>query len=32
MQHRPLGRSGIDIPPIMFGGNVFGWTVVPVAR
>jgi aryl-alcohol dehydrogenase-like predicted oxidoreductase len=26
MQHRPLGRSGIDIPPIMFGGNVFGWT------
>jgi aryl-alcohol dehydrogenase-like predicted oxidoreductase len=23
---RPLGRSGIDLPPIVFGGNVFGWT------
>jgi aryl-alcohol dehydrogenase-like predicted oxidoreductase len=26
MQHRTLGRSGITIPPLMFGGNVFGWT------
>ena len=24
---RPLGRSGIDIPPLVFGGNIFGWTV-----
>jgi aryl-alcohol dehydrogenase-like predicted oxidoreductase len=24
---RPLGRSGIEIAPLMFGGNVFGWTV-----
>ena len=23
---RPLGRSGISIAPLMFGGNVFGWT------
>jgi aryl-alcohol dehydrogenase-like predicted oxidoreductase len=27
MQMRPLGRSGLSIPPIIFGGNVFGWTV-----
>lgn len=26
MKHRPLGRSGLSIAPIMFGGNVFGWT------
>jgi aryl-alcohol dehydrogenase-like predicted oxidoreductase len=26
MQHRHLGRSGIAIPPLMIGGNVFGWT------
>lgn len=26
MQQRKLGRSGIDIAPIVFGGNVFGWT------
>jgi aryl-alcohol dehydrogenase-like predicted oxidoreductase len=24
---RPIGRSGIAIMPLMFGGNVFGWTV-----
>jgi aryl-alcohol dehydrogenase-like predicted oxidoreductase len=24
--HRPLGRSGIELPPLVFGGNVFGWT------
>lgn len=26
MDPRPLGRSGISIPPLMLGGNVFGWT------
>lgn len=26
MQQRTLGRSGIDIAPIVFGGNVLGWT------
>ncbi len=26
MQLRPLGRSGLSIPPLVFGGNVFGWT------
>lgn len=26
MEHRPLGRSGLSIPPLMVGGNVFGWT------
>jgi aryl-alcohol dehydrogenase-like predicted oxidoreductase len=24
---RRLGRSGIDLPPVVFGGNVFGWTL-----
>ena len=24
---RPLGRSGLQVSPICFGGNVFGWTV-----
>lgn len=23
---RPLGRSGLDVAPLVFGGNVFGWT------
>jgi aryl-alcohol dehydrogenase-like predicted oxidoreductase len=27
MNKRPLGSSGIDIAPLVFGGNVFGWTV-----
>ncbi|OZI71134.1 aldo/keto reductase [Bordetella genomosp. 12] len=27
MQTRPLGRSGLAVPPIVFGSNVFGWTV-----
>ena len=27
MQLRPLGRTGLQIAPIVFGGNVFGWTV-----
>ncbi len=29
MQHRPLGRSGLSIPKLMIGGNVFGWTADP---
>lgn len=28
MQHRPLGRSGLSTAPLVFGGNVFGWTAV----
>jgi aryl-alcohol dehydrogenase-like predicted oxidoreductase len=27
MNLRPLGRSGLMVPPLCFGGNVFGWTV-----
>jgi aryl-alcohol dehydrogenase-like predicted oxidoreductase len=27
MHKRPLGRTGFDIAPIVFGGNVFGWTL-----
>ena len=27
MKKRPLGRSGIQIAPLAFGANVFGWTV-----
>ncbi|HWI37495.1 MAG TPA: aldo/keto reductase [Burkholderiales bacterium] len=27
MKKRALGRSGIEIAPLVFGGNVFGWTV-----
>lgn len=26
MQTRPLGRSGLKTAPLVFGGNVFGWT------
>ena len=26
MQLRPLGRSGLQVSPLCFGGNVFGWT------
>jgi aryl-alcohol dehydrogenase-like predicted oxidoreductase len=26
MQTRPLGRSGLTVPKLCFGGNVFGWT------
>lgn len=26
MEHRPLGRSGLHVAPLAFGGNVFGWT------
>jgi aryl-alcohol dehydrogenase-like predicted oxidoreductase len=27
MEKRKLGKSTIEIAPLMFGGNVFGWTV-----
>jgi aryl-alcohol dehydrogenase-like predicted oxidoreductase len=27
METRPLGRTGINVAPLAFGGNVFGWTV-----
>jgi aryl-alcohol dehydrogenase-like predicted oxidoreductase len=27
MDSRPLGRSGLEIAPLVFGANVFGWTV-----
>lgn len=27
MKTRALGRTGLDISPVVFGGNVFGWTV-----
>ncbi|MET0184563.1 MAG: aldo/keto reductase [Achromobacter sp.] len=30
MQRRALGRSGLTVPPLTFGGNVFGWTVSEV--
>ncbi len=26
MQLRRLGRTDLQIPPLVFGGNVFGWT------
>src|SRR5690625_1584013 len=26
MEKRTLGRSGIDVAPLVLGGNVFGWT------
>ena len=26
MEKRKLGKSGLEIAPLMFGGNVFGWT------
>ena len=26
MQQRELGRSGLKVAPLAFGGNVFGWT------
>ncbi|MBK4733529.1 aldo/keto reductase [Noviherbaspirillum pedocola] len=26
MQKRKLGRTGLEIAPLVFGGNVFGWT------
>ena len=27
MKKRPLGNSGLEVSPLAFGGNVFGWTV-----
>jgi aryl-alcohol dehydrogenase-like predicted oxidoreductase len=27
MQRRQLGQSGLELAPIMLGGNVFGWTI-----
>lgn len=27
MEKRPLGKTGIDIAPLVLGGNVFGWTI-----
>lgn len=27
MQRRILGSTGFDISPLVFGGNVFGWTI-----
>jgi aryl-alcohol dehydrogenase-like predicted oxidoreductase len=27
MEHRRIGRSDLQVPPLCFGGNVFGWTV-----
>lgn len=27
MKKRPLGKTGFDIAPLVFGGNVFGWTL-----
>src|ERR1700729_3631024 len=26
MQHRTIGTSGLQVAPLVFGGNVFGWT------
>ena len=26
MDRRPLGKTGFDVAPLAFGGNVFGWT------
>jgi aryl-alcohol dehydrogenase-like predicted oxidoreductase len=27
MEQRQLGKTGIQISPLVFGGNVFGWTI-----
>jgi aryl-alcohol dehydrogenase-like predicted oxidoreductase len=27
MKLRPLGKSGLSVAPLAFGGNVFGWTI-----
>jgi hypothetical protein len=27
MQPRKIGNSGLEIAPLVFGGNVFGWTI-----
>src|SRR5450432_515455 len=28
MDKNKLGNTGLEVPPIMLGGNVFGWTVI----
>ena len=30
MHRKALGSSGLTLPPIMFGCNIFGWTANPV--
>src|SRR4051794_11530538 len=27
MKTRKIGKTGLETPPLAFGGNVFGWTV-----
>jgi aryl-alcohol dehydrogenase-like predicted oxidoreductase len=27
MKNRKLGKTGIEVAPLIFGGNIFGWTV-----
>ena len=27
MQTRKLGKTDLEIVPLIFGGNVFGWTI-----
>ena len=27
MNKRKLGKTGLEIAPLVFGGNIFGWTV-----
>ena len=27
MEKRKLGNSGLEVAPLAFGGNVFGWTI-----
>src|SRR3954465_9372751 len=27
VQKRKVGRSGLEVAPLAFGGNVFGWTI-----
>ena len=29
MEKRQIGNSGIEVAPLAFGGNVFGWTIDP---
>ena len=29
MKKRKLGKTGMEIAPLVFGGNIFGWTVDP---
>src|SRR6478609_1496290 len=27
MRRRSLGNSGLEVAPLAFGGNIFGWTI-----